>query len=613
MRQPIPPLFLFFACFISVQAKLPCVLRIPSDSSKCGIINFKSIFFTTNISEFCFNKYHQAKLFSQSPPKVSPDMTLPVVENLDKVLSQMRALQCFILLDNFANVNILSYTHPVASRRLELHRSCTNKFKCSGFWVPADTISPCSLYLRKGTDSQFSSKFIQRENPTEIPYGINRKVYTSFAKPWNCQLQIYLYPPNLQSDEENYSQAKFPPIFQFHFQTPTSTNLPQDIFTINLIIYYSSQLTRYYYHSYEIWPLTMLVQHTTSFSEVRSFLLLKLVRQYFHADHFSALMADLVARIESVEIIKNSGSSSRRFSTIHIPNVVEIWPREEIFMKAFSLEHYMVQWHIPEETNTLAYIQHELRFCNAEKWLQNGRQVASDDLLGHAILHIWFSIFHNYTYKVGERWNPCLNYGGAADANPDLRLKIILNVAVNVKSEFGNVMTKRINSDVIRFVSSKSRALEQIGFYELVGYFDWVVWSALSIFILMVGFMSYFIANFATAHIKVAQGQANFRLHPYWNHVAWTAQILVEQGGIYSEQSSKIPRLRMTLGPFLLMSVVLIAAYKNDNVFRIALPRHPIPFETLEELIQENFTIYSGSKIYSMEFTPHEGMRENIH
>lgn len=569
-------LLLLFGIF-SVDCMLPGLLQIPSESSEYNLVRDFGLILSE--SDLCWGCYEKATIVRS--PKTY-EKAFPVVKNLNEILSQFSDQKCFIMSDNFVSVNILPHSHPVALRRLVLRRNC--KPKRPRVWVPVGIITHCSMNRFAKTGGQFTTKLMQLQNSEDIPYRINRTVYTWLTKPWNCQIQIYLYPPNIRSNNVNPELVYFPYIFEFYWDhlRPASTNLPSDIFTINLIIYHSSQFQMRHYGSVtEVWPLNILVQHGFSINEIRAFLLANVIGQHSSVNRLDERISDPAARIESVDIIKNSGYWTTLLETIPLKTIGDLKSIKSIFNRAFSLEAYMTEWHVQQATTTFEYLQHELRFCNVNNFLRGTRSlVASDDLLGYEILHVWFSIFINFTYRVGGRWNPCLNSEGASDRNPTFRLKFFINL-INLKFKLGNhmTMTKAVNLDVVRFMTSRTRGLEQIGFVELIGYFDWWVWALLSIAILIVGFMSYFIASFEATHLREiikTRCSITIRLYPYWKHVAWTYQILVEQGGVHSEQSSKIPELRRTLGPFLLMSVVLIAAYKNDNLYNIALPRKPV-------------------------------------
>lgn len=76
-----------------------------------------------------------------------------------------------------------------------------------------------------------------------------------------------------------------------------------------------------------------------------------------------------------------------------------------------------------------------------------------------------------------------------------------------------------------------------------------------------------------------------------WNYLLSTAQVLAEQGDVFSKDFFKIPSLRLALAPFFLMSIILSDGYGNDNVYNLVLQRKLIPYERLEELVKDNVSI----------------------
>jgi len=68
---------------------------------------------------------------------------------------------------------------------------------------------------------------------------------------------------------------------------------------------------------------------------------------------------------------------------------------------------------------------------------------------------------------------------------------------------------------------------------------------------------------------------------------------LLEQGDPFSSGVSGTKRLRFSIGTFLLVAIVISNAYKSSNVYNLVLPRKPVPFENLSQLLSDSFKIYS--------------------
>lgn len=70
-------------------------------------------------------------------------------------------------------------------------------------------------------------------------------------------------------------------------------------------------------------------------------------------------------------------------------------------------------------------------------------------------------------------------------------------------------------------------------------------------------------------------------------------KVVVEQGDPFLSSVTKTGNLRYAVGSFLLVGIVISNAYKSENVYNIMTLRQPIPYEKFDELVENNFTIYT--------------------
>lgn len=74
--------------------------------------------------------------------------------------------------------------------------------------------------------------------------------------------------------------------------------------------------------------------------------------------------------------------------------------------------------------------------------------------------------------------------------------------------------------------------------------------------------------------------------------------ILLEQDGLTCENTpASNLKVRVLLGIFLLMCIILSNGYKNVNVYKMVSPRNPERFTIFEELVDNNFSIYTWSQV----------------
>ncbi len=72
-------------------------------------------------------------------------------------------------------------------------------------------------------------------------------------------------------------------------------------------------------------------------------------------------------------------------------------------------------------------------------------------------------------------------------------------------------------------------------------------------------------------------------------------KVMIEQGDPYFVTVTTTQNLRCAVGSFLLVGIILSNAYKSENVYNIIKLRGSIPYERFEELLADNFTIYTRS------------------
>lgn len=107
-----------------------------------------------------------------------------------------------------------------------------------------------------------------------------------------------------------------------------------------------------------------------------------------------------------------------------------------------------------------------------------------------------------------------------------------------------------------RFISCGERGQETFRFGELISVFDTWVWCLL--------FLQGVLVTIALAKFAGAE-----------KDLMSTFKVLVEQSNPFPEKTARMNALRVVMGSFLLMGIVLSNAYKNKNVYNMIAPRDP--------------------------------------
>lgn len=83
------------------------------------------------------------------------------------------------------------------------------------------------------------------------------------------------------------------------------------------------------------------------------------------------------------------------------------------------------------------------------------------------------------------------------------------------------------------------------------------------------------------------------KLEKTWSHWLSPVKVLLEQGDPFTDTFMRKDVVRFSIGLFMLMGIILSNGYKNSNVYNMILPKSPIPYKLFNELIQDDFTIYT--------------------
>lgn len=624
MISPTLVFVLVFGVIDQVYSSLPCVFRMTQSADTCPhAYNLEAALRHRNISKECLQNHiifrnDGARFLYYERSKFS-DKSFPVVKNLNEILSHVSEQSCFAMLDNFAGVNLFPLTHPVALRRLELSRHCTRsgvaiaRIDCFWIWIPAGMIPPCSFYLTAEPKSKFSPKFIQHEFLDEVPYKINRTAFVTLTKQWNCQMNIQMYPPDYLVSGLDNKDILVPEIFHFDLRGYSlHVSMPYFIATSNFIIFRARQLTPHKHHNFlKLLSRNMIFNPISYITEARTFLYSMVNNPIYHIHfNFDGGLEDVVVTVESFWVIK-TWSRNVEFldtTTILVNNLATLRTLATLSATAFSMQEYYAQWEIIDWTKNLGYLERQLKSCNINPPKDREWSI-SEDLLQDAILRVWSTILMNFTNVVKREQKICLSgLTPVQSQNLVLQNLLLLRVqtSVNNTQQDDNMLTTQIKSATIRFVTCGERGLEEIGFQELIGFYGWLVWLLVTISILGVAF----IVNI-TNYIKADGGGYRLKkskLIAYINDVVATAQILLEQDGPSSPESDGALATRWARGPFLLMTIILITGYKNDNLYNVALPRQPVPYTRMKDLKQDNFSIYAKTGIFFMGFTPSYGI-----
>lgn len=132
----------------------------------------------------------------------------------------------------------------------------------------------------------------------------------------------------------------------------------------------------------------------------------------------------------------------------------------------------------------------------------------------------------------------------------------------------------------MRFVTCVPKDTANLPFSQLFEIFQLSIWTSIG-------------ASIIALSLSFSVLERNFQLFKIslertLDHLFSAVKVLVEQEYPFPTKVTGITRLRVLIGAYLLMGVVLSNAYKNTNVLTLISPRSLIPFRRYSELMQKS-------------------------
>lgn len=72
-------------------------------------------------------------------------------------------------------------------------------------------------------------------------------------------------------------------------------------------------------------------------------------------------------------------------------------------------------------------------------------------------------------------------------------------------------------------------------------------------------------------------------------------KVILEQGDPFPASVGNVTKFLVIIGLLLLMGIILSNAYKNTNVYNMVVPKRPLVYKDLKDLLKDGFTIYTRS------------------
>lgn len=465
----------------STQSSKPCTSRIPKDWSR-----------PLNISDTCQNKsiFYCNENSDYDMGNTLGNRKFPVIPNINELLSPLSKQNCFVVLDNFHNINLPRPEYPLVLRRLELIKQIWKTGKrFKRLWMPAGAIPHGALIgisLLSNDELPSTSKYYKAGGPLDKGVRIDHLAYSGISKPWSCQVMLRLYPPGLQSALENSHEPGLPFIFSFeNYHMSASSMFPEEtvknVPLVNLILFHRQQITFTFSQSIRFWAN---YENANARTELTTSLLVEIMDGTIKTKGGRELI-DIEGYVKSAAIIKIAFTPSQQkgheFKVVPLPTSNFLQSMETLTWMAFHLTRIHVTWALTIDIPL--FIRQRLAACQLAT-LNSRKHVFPQNVLKFGVLQVWKSIFINHTYQLPGSTYYCSHsnsYSTRIKQEYKFLLKLKVEQFVNIHSTYAYSDMLLDDVATIRFVTCGERGLEGVAYHELLGVFHWHFWALLSL------------------------------------------------------------------------------------------------------------------------------------
>lgn len=509
--------------------------------------------------------YHKtSKNLEQESNIADRKSSMGSVMGMDTLLQPLAG--CIINLDLFRKVEIPALSIPVIIGHMKPLKT-TRETSPYGMdiskqiLVPVgddynlcDTISCYPAYL-------YGESYTKKENGRRQCLMRNAFVWMSSARPWKCEVQVSLYfPVAFKLDEYN----EYPRMYRWWH---TLALVPQVFVLLDKI---DTTVASGY---------TELCQFVAfnhySVTSVQNIFILGSI-QWKDSVNFGVTNIRLMYRCKSPKLITDlSDLNSPQPHLFKKP-----WDELSENEQTWSVSQNLLMWYRTKTDIPSSMIQCNNKFDSQSASIAN--TIAT--IKGHenkvlaAQSYILLTLMGNYSYGVGLEI-VCKSGQKKTARAPTYSMdwpRLIFVQYLSQELPFNSLIVFNDTTKILRFVSCGTRGSSKLAFYQLVSVFDKYTWLFLTIFAMLVSI-------FKNATISGGMDDELFSV----------MKCFLEQGNPFLLSSSSDRSYHWTVSAVLLVGIVMSNAYKNDNVYKMIVPRQRLGYEHLWQLEHDNFTLYS--------------------
>lgn len=495
------------------------------------------------------------------------------IKKIEQLISPFANKHCLIIVDNPRMVDLdRKSENPFIIRvpvpmLLEIYNK-VDLDEIKAIYGTEDTTDFLNITTSDSSDTVYDCRFsnfffgiekIQDLYSTDYCFRLDFTKYWKHSRPWNCHVQIGLFPPDFYYTPLQAHNIYKKPYFAFpNNPIPVMRIFVQEIENDSDI---QCKLESLFYEEYLYNNILLLV--TVDVQENS-----RLTAPQSVITNIELVKAFPNFKLETLPITFNSLNTPLTiFFTMMLPSDINIIWRFPLFVTGLSADL------IVEMVETI-------QNCGIMTASLEKQKLRPVQKIGRGYALIWLSILGNITIELRRGYNACSVLQLTPGANPQY-VTAQLIFSPFIRGLIFHTYSLKHELSKLLFVScGESGKFSLVPFEELISVFDKWTWILITISLFIV-----------TIELRIYLLSSKTRLFGFY--LLSLVKVLLEQGNPFKISTVIHGKLRCALGIFLLAGIVLSNAYKNTNVYNMIRPRRPIPYESFEELFRDNFTVYT--------------------
>lgn len=509
------------------------------------------------------------------------------VVDLWDILLPFCTSNCLVHVTNFHNLNLKLNTHhsPIILRTPSLAVLKSQGAPLAIVWSSKNIIDKVNITSdnNKFDCSSSSNKFmLSRLFITGICSYIKFKIFLLNSKPWQCETRLTIFP--LQQTPFRFKDTinTYPFVLKFNviWDYEIVTN-PKVSIKSSDVLYTGIKTKGKIYH----------IIFTKQIAYIQDY------RLHIHYSDTNQHITNIV-----LLVILNNYAKSRviSFQKVCINPYISYgqpmftcfltmeWRKKQLneinYIAEPKAEDFM-EWFINDTSEDMKY---DFIFSKCQTMssslLPRQKRTMDDNLLAKLLVQFLFTLMGNFTFKSSDKTKPlsyCSNRQKGSD-NP-----VVGYIWLEIKHQnslkpwfYGERIKSQIGS--YGFVNC-ARSFSSMSFELLYNVFDIFIW--IGIFCIVI-FISIWM------HICKARSNRSCIIQDIRDVTA----VLVEQCNVFSSYTFNVGH-NLVICVYLLIAVVISNAYKSNNITSLISSRKLISFDTFDQILNNNFTIYNKATV----------------